>query len=218
MYKPRFRLLSSSRRRNRKSKTVSARLSLTSADHDGDSLQLLALLLLVVVDGDKLQLSLQLYLGLLRTTLLRLLAKVPREAKARAKARVRAPSSTSLLHLPVSLQQAPMVWNLGLKITSWQFLSKPSVVVASPTTSVLTVSRNSKGIGRTTARTVSGMAGRWLTGTSPCSRSSEIFLAPDGSIRAQDGRLLVRLMVVQRVQQESKLARGRGGTSWLSSQ
>ena len=118
--------------------------------------------------------------------------------QAEAKARARAPSSTSLLHLPVSLQQASMVWNLGLKITNWLFLSNPSVLAASPATSVLTVSR--KDIGRTTARTVSGMAGRWLTGTSSCSRSSEIFLAPDSSIRAQelDGRLSVRLMVVHR--------------------
>ena len=38
-----------------------------------------------------------------------------------------------------------------------------------------------------------------MIGTSSCSRSSEDSSVPDGSISAQDGRLLVRLMVVHRV-------------------
>jgi hypothetical protein len=50
-----------------------------------------------------------------------------------------------------------------------------------------------------TVQIASGMAGRQLTGTSSCSQSSEDSSVPDGSIRAQDGRLLVRLMVVHRV-------------------
>ena len=50
-----------------------------------------------------------------------------------------------------------------------------------------------------TVQIASGMAGRQLTGTSSCFQSSEDSSVPDGSIRAQDGRLLVRLMVVHRV-------------------
>ena len=99
-----------------------------SASVDGASLRLLALLPLVV-DGAN-QASLQLLcLGLLRTALLRLLAKVPRVARARARTRVRGRTSTSLLRLLASLQQVSMVWELGLKTISWLLLSKLTVAL-----------------------------------------------------------------------------------------